>query len=681
MSCQRALNGVAQLRSTHHLLSGEQSGDDMRAFRTALAALTFSAFSLLAPAHAASAQTPDARAPAAHALTHDDLEAFLDGFFPDALARADIAGAVVVVVKDGQVLLEKGYGYSDVQTRAPVDPARTLFRPGSISKLFTWTAVMQLVEQGKLDLDRDVNAYLDFKIPDAFGKPITLRNLMTHTAGFEEHIKGLMADDPKRLHSLRDAVVGTLPARIYPPGEISAYSNYGAALAGYIVQRVSGEKFEDYVTRHIFAPLKMMHSTFVQPLPAALASDMSKGYFVAERPPQSFEFISYSPAGGLSASADDIAHFMIAHLNHGTYDGAAILKPQTVELMHGDAFTPTPPLPSMGLGFWHEDRNGLTIIGHGGDTQVFHSDLHLILERNVGLYVSLNSLGRDASPVSGLRPFLFEHFLDRYFPAPPPAAAKPLATASADAAKVAGTYFISRASKNNFLSMQAVVTPIWVVAGKDGTLNFPFPVFGGTGGKWIEVAPFVWREEHGTHRIVARMKDGRVRWLSSDFFPPILVLLPLSFWHSFLFILPLLVASLLMLMLTALFWPVKAVLRWRYGQPMGFNRRDLWLYRLTRVVAVLFVATFAGWFSFLIAGQLHLGVFDSNSDTVVRLLQLLSVIAIVGTIIPALEFWTALRDRQRPWWTKTTDGLVVIACVVLATFLISYDFITTSLSY
>src|SRR5689334_7427875 len=211
----------------------------MRAFRTALAVLALFAFSLLAPAHAASAQTPDARTPAAHALTHDDLEAFLDGFFPDALARADIAGAVVVVVKDGQVLLEKGYGYSDVQTRAPVDPARTLFRPGSISKLFTWTAVMQLVEQGKLDLDRDVNAYLDFRIPEAFGKPITLRNLMTHTAGFEEHIKGLMVDDPKRLIGLRDAVMGSIPARIYPPGEVSAYSNYGAALAGYIVQRVS----------------------------------------------------------------------------------------------------------------------------------------------------------------------------------------------------------------------------------------------------------------------------------------------------------------------------------------------------------------------------------------------------------------------------------------------------------
>src|SRR5215472_7255034 len=171
-----------------------------------------------------------------HALTREDLEAYFDGFFPDTLARADIAGAVVVVVKDGKVLLEKGYGFSDIKTRAPVDPSRTLFRPGSISKLFTWTAVMQLVEQGKIDLDRDVNDYLDFQIPASFPKPITMRNLMTHTAGFEEHYKGVGIDDPARLLPLRTALIVSLPSRIYPPGEVSAYSNYGAALAGYIVQ-------------------------------------------------------------------------------------------------------------------------------------------------------------------------------------------------------------------------------------------------------------------------------------------------------------------------------------------------------------------------------------------------------------------------------------------------------------
>ena len=141
-----------------------------------------------------------------------------------------------------------------------MDPATTLFRPGSVSKLFTWTAVMQLVEQGKLDLDRDVNAYLDFKIPPAFGKPITLRNCMTHTAGFEEVGKNLFSDDSVHILSNETFVKEWTPERIYPPGQVPAYSNYATALAGYIVQRVSGEPFEDYIDHHIFEPLGMKHA-------------------------------------------------------------------------------------------------------------------------------------------------------------------------------------------------------------------------------------------------------------------------------------------------------------------------------------------------------------------------------------------------------------------------------------
>ncbi|MBV9331387.1 MAG: beta-lactamase family protein, partial [Alphaproteobacteria bacterium] len=385
-----------------------------------------------------------------HALTRSDVEAWLDGFFPQALARADIAGAVVVVVKDGQVLTEKGYGFSDVEKRKPVDPERTLFRPASISKLFTWTAVMQLAEQHRLDLDRDVNAYLDFKIPASFPKPITLRNLMTHTSGFEEHIKGLMVDAAAPL-PLRTALIGSLPRRIYPPGEVSAYSNYGAALAGYIVQRVSGERFEDYVARHIFAPLGMQHATFVQPLPKALAADMSKGYLTASQGAKPFEVLSLSPAGALSVSGADIARFMIAHLGDGAYGGGRILKRETAIAMHAPAFQPVPPLPPMALGFWHDDANGHSIVSHDGDLQYFHSELHLILDQNVGLFASLNSAGRNEMPFRGTRELLFNGFMDRYFPGPALASARPLASAAADARKVAGFYKSSRRSETNFL--------------------------------------------------------------------------------------------------------------------------------------------------------------------------------------------------------------------------------------
>ena len=190
-----------------------------------------------APATGPQPAPADQAAPATSAdrLTAPDLEAWLDGFMPYALEKNDVAGAVVVVVKDGKVLLEKGYGYADLAKRTPVDPERTLFRPGSVSKLFTWTAVMQLVEQGKIDLDQDVNTYLDFKIPPYQGKPVTMRNIMTHTAGFEEAIRGLIATDPKGIQPLGDTLKHWVPARVYAPGSTSAYSNYATAVAGYIV--------------------------------------------------------------------------------------------------------------------------------------------------------------------------------------------------------------------------------------------------------------------------------------------------------------------------------------------------------------------------------------------------------------------------------------------------------------
>ena len=201
----------------------------------------------------------------AHSLDQADLTAFFDGILPLQLERSDIAGASVLVMKDGNVLLQKGYGYADVKSKKPVDPTSTIFRLASISKLFTWVSVMQLEEQGKLNLDTDVNQYLDFQIRPAFNKPITLRNLMTHTAGFEETGNDIIITDPKQAITLRDYLVANQPMRIFPPGEIPAYSNYGVGLASYIVQRTSGEPFEQYVQEHIFSPLAMTHSSFYQP--------------------------------------------------------------------------------------------------------------------------------------------------------------------------------------------------------------------------------------------------------------------------------------------------------------------------------------------------------------------------------------------------------------------------------
>ena len=410
--------------------------------RTLLAPLTF-ALSCMAGVAIAQVPQPTPRqqasasatpAPAAHAMTAADIATFFDGMLPYMLARGDIAGGAIVVVKDGDVLFAHGYGYADLKTRTPVSPETTLFRIGSVSKLFTWTAVMQLVEQHKLDLDRDINGYLDFKIPPRFGKPVTLRDLMTHTAGFEDTTRDLLPATPEGVN-LGRYLKQHIPARIFPPGKVVAYSNYGAGLAGYIVQRVSGEPLGEYIQRHILAPLDMRHSTFTQPLPANLAPLLAKGYVSAsDGKPKPFELVNPAPAGAMAASALDMANFMIAQLQSGRFGDAHILQPQTAALMHSQQYVAAPGLNGMDLGFYEENRNGQRIIGHGGDTIVFHSDLHLLLDANVGIFMAFNSAGK-AGAVNDVRNEIFRAFLDRYFPWQPPSAPT-LDTAKADAVRV-----------------------------------------------------------------------------------------------------------------------------------------------------------------------------------------------------------------------------------------------------
>lgn len=643
------------------------------------AALLFSAAAAFAqPAATGAPQplgpTPPIAAPSpadqTHALTEADLSAWLDGFVPLAIARADVAGAVVVVVKDGKVLAAKGYGDADVKSERPVDPATTMFRPGSISKLFTWTAVMQLVERKKLDLDADVNTYVDFRIP---GKKVTLRNLMTHTGGFEETIKRLFTEDPKRMPSLGDGMKAWVPEQIFAPGSTPAYSNYGASLAGYIVERVSGEKFEDYVAHHIFQPLGMTHSTFAQPLPKEFAPFMSSGYDRASQDAKKYELVWMSPAGALASSGGDIARFMIAYLG----GGAPILKPETVKLMHGEIYQRNPPIPGMGLGFYHEDTNGHVVVGHGGDTVVFHSDLHLIPDAGVGFFYSQNSAGREGN---GIRGPLFRQFMDRYFPLAVPKEAT-LKTAKADGALVAGWYDVSRRSDSSFLRIAAIM-PSKVVVNSDDTISVTDILnLNGEPRRWREVKPLAWREVGGPHLLIAKRKDGQVAEIATDLYPQIWAYSRTPSWRSPSWNLPLLIGSLAMLLLTVVFWPIKAVLRWRYDRPFDLAGRAATLYRLTRVVALVDVVFLCGYFAAMLYGAEHLDFFDPSNDWIFLSLQVLGVIGIAGAAVVVYGFLLGLGDGARPWWTKLTDFLLAVASVAMIWFAWTLNLVNFHLNY
>jgi CubicO group peptidase (beta-lactamase class C family) len=468
------------------------------------------------PASNAVSEKPSAVTPAnaPHALEGADLEAFFGGIIPLQLERSDVAGATVLVMKDGKDLLRKGYGYSDVAKKKPVDPETTMFRLASISKLFTWISVMQLAEQGKLDIDTDVNKYLDFQIAPAFSKPITLRNLMTHTGGFEEEIRDVLLTDPKQAPSLREFMIENQPRRIFPPGEVPAYSNYGVGLAGYIVQRASGEPFEQYIAEHIFQPLGMKHSSFKQPLAEDLLPFPSDGYRNnTEKPAVGFEIFNPAPAGGVSSSASDMGRFALALLNGGEWDGHRILKPETLNTMWTKQFGTSEALPAMCMGFYQTWRNGLHFIGHDGDLIAFHSMFLLEPKEKLVIFVSYNSAGS----ANKTRSEILTAFADRYYPYSGKTEFQKLT--EDDLKAITGTYQATRRSESNKLKIGSLIEQGEATVDKDGVLKVDdFKDLRGHVRQWKPIGKDLWQEVEDQRRMFAiRDSSGKIVRLAVSF--------------------------------------------------------------------------------------------------------------------------------------------------------------------
>jgi CubicO group peptidase (beta-lactamase class C family) len=613
-------------------------------------------------------------APAKRELTGTDLEAFLDGLMPLQIQRENVAGAVVAVVKDGKLIFAKGYGFSDVDKRTPVTADSTLFRPGSISKLFTWTSVMQLSEQGKLDLDKDVNEYLDFKIPPAYGKPITLKNIMTHSAGFEEVARDLFVSDAQHMHTLEQFLKHHVPERIFPPGVVTAYSNYATALAGYIVQRVSGKSMDQYAQDNIFTPLEMSRTTFVQPLPENLKPLMSNGYKKGSGKAQPFEFVEAYPAGSVSTTAKDMSNFMIAHLQNGKFGDKQILKPETARLMHSRLYGTDDRLDAMAYGFYEESRNGIRIIGHGGDTVLFHSDLHLILDQNVGFFVSYNSAGKgEVSP----RTILFEAFLDRYFPYTP-AAGEKLEHAAADAKEISGFYKSSRRFNSSFLSLTTLLGEPHVVANADGTISLdPLKSTNGELKKYEEIAPFLYREVHGQDHVGFK-KDSAGNWqFQLDY--PFFIFQSVGLFENKHFNMAVLIFGLGVLGLTILSWPIAAIVRKHYGKPLNYSPADSKRRLLVRVVCILLILFFVGWLTVLSQSDDPNGI--NGLPPWIITFGILGVICTIGTILVWLNAVRSLRNPTLWRWTKLHDLALALACTGLVWFAFAWKLMNFDIHY
>jgi CubicO group peptidase (beta-lactamase class C family) len=611
-------------------------------------------------------------------LTSADVGAWLDGFMPNAIKQGDIAGAVVVVVKDGEVLVERGYGYADIDAETPMDPERTLVRPGSVSKLFTWTALMQLVEQGKVQLDADVNQYIDFKIPARDGKPVTVRNLMTHTTGFEESLRNLISEEGNAIPGFDTILKENVPARIYAPGTTPAYSNYACSLAGYIVQRVSGMPFADYVEKNIFAPLGMTSTTFRQPLPADWKPRMAKGYKDASHPPHKFELVGAAPAGSVSTTASDMARFMIAHLHDGKFGEARILRPETAQLMHGTPLTILPRVNRMLLGFYESNLKGRRMIAHGGDTEWFHSDLNLFLDHDVGLFVSFNSLGKEGA-AHPLRSTLLQEFADRYFPVQE-AKHAPLdeKTAREHAGLVAGHYVVSRRPETNFMSLLNIASELKVVANDDGTISASM-LKSPTGElfRWREIEPFVWQKLHGPELLVAEAKDGRVVRFAIGDYASIMVFDRPAPSKSGAWLVPTGIAALVALLLTALAWPISALTRRYYRVPSALSVSDSQARRRMRIVAVATVLAWAGWIGLVVAMMTDISLLSPRTDVLLVALQVFGAIVFVGgTLVGLHSAWVTVSGGRgtlaKAWTALLAIALLVSLWVALAFHVLSF---------
>ncbi len=387
------------------------------------------------------------------------LAAFMDGLMLSVMDDHRAAGAMASIIQDGELLFRKGYGFANIADSIKVDPEQTLFRIGSISKLFTWLAVLQQIEAGNLDPERDVNDYLEsFQVPDTYEEPVTLRSLMSHTPGFEDILLKLFMREDDDIPTLQEILKDQMPKRVRPPLQVAAYSNYGSGLAQYLVEKVSGLPFETYVERHIFEPLEMHSSTFSQPVPRQLTPHMATGYSFRDGAfrEEGFEILPMTGAGGASTTAANMEKFMEVLLNYGQRDTISIMDSTTFAIMKTPVLKHARGMNPVLHGLMDISPRHLQVIGHGGNTFLFHSQLALFPEHNAGLFVSFS--GKDAGMAYGK---VMKHFIERFFPDTVPAP-QAIALGEDYLEGFAGTYLSNRRPHSDILKIIGLTNTVEV---------------------------------------------------------------------------------------------------------------------------------------------------------------------------------------------------------------------------
>lgn len=606
-----------------------------------------------------------------------DVGTMIDEMVPKQLEDGDIPGAVVTVVADGKTVHSQGYGAADPKTGEPMDAQSTGIYTASEAKLFTATAALQLVEKGKLGLDTDVSTYLDsIEIPDTYpGRPITLRDLLTYTSGFDYDVYGWSQWSEDELPTLEEFAGLAMPPRVRPPGELVAYNNFDFVLAGRLIEIASGQEYLDYIEDHVFTPAGMSDTTVGQPHPDGVAASLAPGYRPSDDGQQQTgaQLSPASPAGSdVITTGADMGRFMTAMLSEDSPLGADV--PTT---MQQQQFTVHPHMPGMGFAFENRPMNGQKVVTKDGDQPGTHHNLALLPEHDIGIHVAYNGDGTDQAAFWGGKE-LVRSIVDKHFPSNENTAevSAEVPGSNADASSFDGIYRPARASKTSFTKVSTLTSPITVETvspGKLATVGLSEnpDVSEQT---WVQTSSREFRSSDGEATLAfTESGDMVTSQIPNDSFSPI----P---WYASPFLHLIMLGTAAVVLLAAfVFLPVRAIVgRVRAREEIGSGGA-----RTAKVLAwaagLCFTAFGVG-FALVSSDANRLAELPFTGSPTLSIA--LNTMSIMGAITVAMVVFTVLAWIRRWWgvWGRLAYSLVTISAVVIVAIAVYYRLIGVPLT-
>jgi len=605
---------------------------------------------LIAPLQSVTALSGPPPQHAGVSLTPEEVESFLDEFAAEYMPELGVPGLAFVMVKDGEIFFSKGYGYADVENKVPFDPARTIVRGGSIIKTITALAVMQLAEQGKIDLDADVNQYLThFQIPDTFDKPITARQLLHYTAGLDVRMTGIRAESTGEIIPLADYLAEHLPPRVRPPGEIRVYNDLEIALAGLLVEEVSGMPYDQYVQEYIFKPLGMDSSSIY--LSEKDANRAAVGYGSDGAYPSNYYYLNDAAGAGFNTTAVDIARYMIMHLENGRLDAVQVSPAAVVEELHITRFRHHPKLPGIAYAFDEWLSDGRRILAKSGGAPGFMNRMFLLEDEGVGVYFVYN---RDSSvPLAGK---LYDAFLERFFPGNDPVIEpeNPV-TDPREMQRYTGYYMeLNDTSVGSIEKVQQLMNQVHVSVNAQGRLE----VFGGTP---LRVDEDLFQFSNTGNYIAFRADEaGRIQYL----FLQRTAFMRLPWYASYPVQMGLLGFSLVIFITALVGWIVAGIKRRgkEYSLPGSLSLLFLgFLVGLGLVFGPVFVGSDPPW-ALTFAPPVELFV-----------LLTLPLIGVAMTIWLAWQVVWSWKEKRSGWFVRIHNTLILVASIAFLFFLHTWN--------